>query len=48
MFHDLLDASPEFRFGEGLMKYEKPAVHRFGSLRDLTRHDEPANPFHRS
>jgi len=30
------------------MKYEKPAVQRFGSLRDLTRHDEPSSPFHRS
>ena len=30
------------------MKYEKPAVQRFGSLRDLTRHDEHPNPYHRS
>ena len=27
------------------MQYEKPAVQRFGSLRDLTRHDD-GNPFH--
>lgn len=30
------------------MKYEKPDVQRFRSLRDLTRHDEPSTPFQRS
>ena len=30
------------------MTYQKPAVQRFGSLRELTRHDEHQDPFHRS
>ena len=48
VFRALLDASPAIRLEEVSMKYEKPAVQRFGSLRDLTRHDEHENPFHRS
>ena len=30
------------------MQYEKPAVQRFGSLRELTRHDNPFHPTQRS